>query len=134
MDCRQVWVDNWQMQCCGDPISVGSTISWTVMPPDHDYLTSVLGDAGAARVTDAEEHHGGDEGRESRTMAGTVRSIEAVVCRYAPGDRSDSGTLVPVAGSEIITPLTAADGWESEVDGSADDVRFVGYIVGVDTN
>jgi hypothetical protein len=120
------------MQCCGDPFSVGSTVSWTVMRPDREHLASVLGDDEAARVTDAEEHHGGDEGRESWEVTGTVRSIEAVVCRYAPHGGSDSRTLYPVAGTAIITTLSAADGWESDIDGPEDDLQFVGYVVGLD--
>ena len=25
-----VWVDAWQMQCCGDPFAVGSSVEWTL--------------------------------------------------------------------------------------------------------
>lgn len=102
------------------------------MRPDRDDLASVLGDDEAARVTDAEEHHGGDEGRESWEVTGTVRSIEAVVCRYAPQDGSDSRTLYPVAGTAIITSLAAADGWESDIYPPKDELHFVGFIVGLD--
>src|SRR4029453_11140919 len=120
------------MQCCGDPFSVGSAVSWTVMRPDRDYLASVLVDHEGGRVTDAEEHHGGDEGRESWELTGTVRSIEAVVCRYEPHDGSDSRTLYPVAGdSDHHLPLRGRR-WESDIYGPEDDLHFVGYVVGLD--
>lgn len=46
--------------------------------------------------------------------------------------RSDSRTLYPVAGTAIITSLSAADGWESDIYGPESDLHFVGYVVGLD--
>lgn len=35
-----VWVDAWQMQCCGDPFAVGSRVAWTLSEPDREWLAS----------------------------------------------------------------------------------------------
>lgn len=116
------------MQCCGDPFRVGSTVSWTAIRPDPDYLNAVLGEEQAARVTAAEEHHGGDDGRENWNVTGTVQSIHAVSCRFA---FEGSAAGYPVAGTVVVTSLTAADGWESDAVEPASDLRFVGYVVDV---
>ena len=110
------------MQCCGEPFSVGSPVSWTVVPPDRDYLASVLGEREAERVTDAEEHHGVDNGHPSSRATGVVQTIEAVACRFARSG-IDSRALHPVAGTAVVTSLTTADGWESD---AALETEFVG--------
>jgi hypothetical protein len=30
-----VWVDGWQMQCCGTPFAVGSQVAWTLGEADY---------------------------------------------------------------------------------------------------
>lgn len=27
---ERVFIDDWQMQCCGEPFTVGSTVTWTI--------------------------------------------------------------------------------------------------------
>lgn len=56
----RVWVEAWQIQCCGDAFEVGSKVEWTLCEQsDRDWLTSVLGDEFAREITYSEEHHGG---------------------------------------------------------------------------
>jgi hypothetical protein len=43
-----VWEEDWQMQCCGDPFSLGTSVTWTLDKADRDWLASVLGDDRAA--------------------------------------------------------------------------------------
>jgi Family of unknown function (DUF6578) len=68
--CRQtqfvtmtLWVDAWQMQCCGEPFRLGSPVAWTVREADPDWLEAVLGAGAAPGVNGAEEHHGGIQAR-----------------------------------------------------------------------
>jgi hypothetical protein len=123
---RIVWVDAWQIQCCGEPFAVGSTVTWELSRTvDRDFLGSVFGEAGAARITDCEEHHG--DALDADPLVGVVRSIERVSCSYAPED-DDSNVLSPVGGSAVLSAVQHADGWEPETD----DVRFVGYVVTLD--
>ncbi|RZU50087.1 hypothetical protein EV385_1850 [Krasilnikovia cinnamomea] len=123
-----VWVDGWQMQCCGEPFSVGSDVSWTLRwEPDWEWLSVLLGDQGAASMDAAEDHHE-DVPEGTPETVGTVRSITAVHCRYAPSGAPRE--LVPVPGSGVLTPLSKADGWTKD----RDELRFVGYLVRIATD
>jgi hypothetical protein len=117
-----LWVDDWQMQCCGEAFAIGSKVSWTVRDADHEWLTDVIGPDAAATIDAAEEHHGGDD---MQTVHGTVTSIAAVHCRYSPQRDGDTNVLHPVPRSATLTQLDAADGWMA----NHDDLRFTGYVV-----
>ena len=89
-----IWVDGWQMQCCGEPFRLGSQVAWTLRAADPDWLEAVLG---AQQIADAaEEHHGGVP-EDTMPTRGTVTHIAAVHCRYAPRPGSESRTIYPVA-------------------------------------
>ncbi|MFD0474010.1 DUF6578 domain-containing protein [Nonomuraea thailandensis] len=78
-----VWVDDWQMQCCGEPFHVGSTVSWTLTPADRDWLTQVLGEETAATIDWGEEHHS-DPSPGRRQVEARVTGIAAVHARMEP--------------------------------------------------
>ena len=117
------------MQCCGQPIEIGSHVQWRLEAPDRDFATAVLGDEVAGTVTHTEEHHG-DTSSFSPLTSGTVKSIRAVWCRYRPVRSAVGESLYPLAGSAQIVQRSAADGWEIE----DDDLRFVAYLVEVDAS
>lgn len=122
---RIVWVDDWQMQCCGHPFGIGGVVSWTLAPTiDRDFLSLVLG-PDAEAVTDAEEHH--SDSTTLSSIDGVVAGLEAVYCRYNGSSGSDRGP--PIARSAVRRRRDRVDGWEPD-DG---DLRFVGYLVEVDT-
>jgi hypothetical protein len=120
-----VWVDSWQMQCCGKPFHLGGEVAWTLQAPDLEWLQEMLGTGQAADA--AEEHHGGvpDDTEPTR---GTVTGIAAVHCRVAPEPGKESGTLYPVPGSGVLTDVDSADGWTADREG----YQFVGYLVQLD--
>lgn len=120
-----VWVDDWQMQCCGDPFSVGSRVSWKLGPPDLDWLATVLG---PVQVDRAEDHHDLFTADTPATEA-VVRAISAVHCAYAPKPGEDLPGLYPVRGSGVLTPVERADGREKD----QGDKRFSGYLVRLST-
>ncbi|MEU5211652.1 DUF6578 domain-containing protein [Streptomyces sp. NPDC020742] len=122
-----VWMDSWQMECCGDPFRVGSRVSWTLVEANGEWLAAVLGSAAAAGVDAAEEHHGGAPEKTSPT-SGTVTALSAVHCRYAPLPGAKSGPRHPVPGSSTFTPLSAAARWTAD----HGDLEFVGHLVGLD--
>lgn len=122
---KTVWVDDWQMQCCGKPFAVGTTLSWKLRDPDPGWLGSVLGPDRAITVDAAEEHHGAVAEDDSPSVTGTVSSIETVHCRYAPQAEGDPRSLYPVAGSAVIARVWSADGWTPD----KGELRFVGYVV-----
>lgn len=121
-----VWIDAWQIQCCGDPFEVGHTVAWTLSAqPDRDWLTSALDDQVAAAITHAEDHHGQlpDDLPPTR---GTVQTIRSAFGRYAAGPGTAAGaTVYPVPGSAVLRKSTGADGRERE----SPSLRFNGYVV-----
>jgi hypothetical protein len=119
-----VWVDNWQMQCCGEPFALGSHVAWTLGPADPDWLDAVLGAHEQQTVDAAEEHHGG-VAEDTLATTGMVTRIRAVHCRFAPRPGSDSRTLYPVRASGVLTDVESADGWTAD----RGDERFAGYLV-----
>jgi hypothetical protein len=106
-----VWVDDWQMQCCGEPFSVGSRVTWTLREPNTDWLRTVLGLP--VQVDAAEEHHGGVP-EDTPTTTGKVLSVAAVHCRYPP-----------VPDFTEYTNLSTTDRRPED----RGDLRFVGYLV-----
>jgi uncharacterized protein DUF6578 len=118
-----VWVDSWQMQCCGEPFQVGSQIAWTLRSADSGFLHGLLGPHAQPAADAAEDHHGGvPEG--TVPTSGTVTGIAAVHCRFAtaPGDQR---TLYPVPGSGSLTVVRSADGRTAD----RDDEKLMGYLV-----
>jgi hypothetical protein len=120
----RVWVEFWQMQCCGEPFRRGDRVAWTVRATDADWLEVMLGTRMQPGVDAVEDHHGGVPEGTAPTR-GTVTRIAAVHCRYAPRPGSDSRTSYPVPGSGVLTYLESADGWTA--DRGAE--RFAGYLV-----
>jgi len=119
-----IWVDAWQLQCCGEPFRVGSRVAWTLRDAGPDWLETVLGAEAARAVDAAEEHHGGVS-EETEPVTGTVTRISAVHCRYDPRPGDDPRALPVVRGSAALTDLKSADGWTAD----RGEERFAGYIV-----
>jgi hypothetical protein len=123
---RYVWIDSWQMQCCGDEFSVGSMVTWSATPvTDRSWFESFLEQDTAALITHHGEHHSDFVGMVE--VQGLVRSIRAVYCRYSVKDRVSH----PVARSATVERRESADGWEEEDEFGKGRV-FVGYLVKVD--
>jgi hypothetical protein len=120
-----VWIDAWQMQCCGDPISLGAPVRWAVMKPDTDWLSAVLGTASASVVDYAEERHSDQSAMEA--VEGIVRSIRTVHYRTAAQPATPT-VHYPVPGTAQTSEVSSADGWEQPVD----QLEFGGYLVDLD--
>jgi hypothetical protein len=97
-----VWVDGWQMQCCGTPFAVGSRVAWTLGEADRDWLETVLSTDVQQTVDMAEDHHGALPADARQTRATVIR-IRAVRCRYASRPGHDPRTLYPVSGSGVLS-------------------------------
>lgn len=110
----RVWIDKWQSDCCGEPISVGDRVTLAVRPPDA-WMDVVLGDDAA--TIDAMEHRHGDATEEVR---GRVEAIDAVAVRY--GATPDGHR--PVPGTTVRTPCRAVPSAAS-----VGVLRTVGYVV-----
>ncbi|HEY6497022.1 MAG TPA: DUF6578 domain-containing protein [Trebonia sp.] len=119
-----VWVDAWQMQCCGKPFAVGSHVAWTLTAADAEWLMPVLGPRRGVTVDAAEDHHGRVPDDTTETT-GTVTSISAVHYRSASQPGKVDRTSHPVPDSADLTAIEAADGWTPD----RGDLHFGGYLV-----
>jgi hypothetical protein len=119
-----IWIDSWQMQCCGEPFRLGSRVAWTLRAADPDWLAATLG-ADAQQAVDAAEEHHGAVPADTVPTRGTVRRIAAVHCRLAPESGSDAPAVGPVAGTGVLTGVGSADGWTED----RGDEHFIGYLV-----
>jgi uncharacterized protein DUF6578 len=106
-----VWMDHWQMDCCGVPFEVGSEVSWQLRPVTGLEWLDVV-QAGLVLTVDAvEDHHGG-----SAPTTATVLSIATLHCRFAPEPVADSGTMATVR---------AANKWIED----CGDRQFAGFLM-----
>ena len=121
-----IWVAGWQMQCCGEPFSVGDVVAWRLDDPDPDWLGAALEPEMARRVAYAEERHS-ESPDDLPLRHGSVIAIHAAFSEYAPIS-ADSTALYPVKGSAIVREVPRADGRDS-IESS---VIFNGYAVEVE--
>ena len=129
---RRVWVSAWEMQCCGEPFQLGSTVSWTVTAPSPNRTASVLPHQEDTAITDVEGHHFVREEWDGHELHGTVRAIQAVVGRFTRS-AAHQQLYEPVPASAILTSLSEADGEESKIPWHPhNELRFVGYLVDVE--
>ena len=119
----RVWLEAWQIQCCGTTFEVGSHVAWEAGLHQGDaFVRRVLGDELAASIDFVEDHHGQIDDRVELT--GEVMNITAAFCRYAP---SAEGGLVPVAGTTRTEVRFVVNREETVLDR----LMFLGYVVDV---
>ncbi|MFD5326075.1 DUF6578 domain-containing protein [Streptomyces sp. NPDC127092] len=118
-----VWVDDWQMQCCGESFSPGDVVSWTLVEVDPEDYADTVGDERAAGIDFREEHHGEEEGQAPTSLE--VVSIAEVHCHYDVPPGATEKVNYPVPGTTVLVPVEKADGWAKIRPG----VRFAGYLV-----
>lgn len=123
-----VWVDAWQMECCGDPFAVGDRVVWTVDRMVGDgWFASALGPDMAARLTHVEEHHA-DEHEDLPEVSGRVLSIIRAWGAYGPQCPGDQ-VHVPLPGSARFIDVDRSDGPERH---AFSDITFHGWVVELD--
>jgi hypothetical protein len=132
---ESVFVDGWQMHCCGTPFSLGSTVTWDVEKAvNNAWLADLLGETSRRQVT----YHQSDHGMTGASfrMVARVLAIEALTYHLEvdPDPKIDvpGRVLKAVSGSGRLTVLQAADGRESEPV-EPNKSSFAGYIVEIDT-
>ena len=124
-----VWVDSWQVQCCGEPFHRGSQVAWTLGPADTVWLEEILSPHARQPVDAAEEHHGGLP-EDAQATVGTVTGIAAVHCRFESSPGGGPPAFCAVRGSGVLTDIERADGWTLD----RGEERFVGYLVRLDVD
>ena len=76
---QRVWIDGWQMECCGAPFEVGSRVEWTCGTPDFEWLSDALDDETPRSMDAAEDHHGPVAHDDLGRLSGTVRTLNPAV-------------------------------------------------------
>jgi hypothetical protein len=116
MDACTIYYESWQLQCCGDPFSVGDKVEWTCMMPDN------YKNAHGIIIDFEEDHHG----FASHTISGTVTRIIAERSEFPKGKKE----VWYHKARTIQEEITHADGWERELnDDDTTERTFWGYIV-----
>ncbi|GGZ84598.1 hypothetical protein GCM10010344_59980 [Streptomyces bluensis] len=119
----KIWVDDWQIQCCGQSFAPGDVVSWNLLEVDPEDYAAVVGSEHAPAIDFREEHHGHEE--EQALTSLEVLAVAEVHCRYAVPPGSTADVLYPVPGTTVMVPASEADGWAE----AQPDVRFAGYLV-----
>ncbi|GAA4766981.1 hypothetical protein GCM10023329_11610 [Streptomyces sanyensis] len=118
-----IWVDDWQMQCCGENFKPGDVVSWMLLEVDPEDYADLVGAERANAIDFCEEHHGQDGGRAPTSVE--VVSIVEVHCRYGVAPGATDKVKYPVPGTTVLVPVEKADGWAKTRPG----VSFAGYLV-----
>lgn len=125
MDSLPVFVADWEMQCCGEPFSIGTEVVWrldflfedemsvpaeALLPPDSPVTAAASAGVADPGLTDglggvlAATWHSSDVGRSRAPVAGTVCRIRLVRQFIV---QEDNGRTVVRAGAQL-TELTAS--------------------------
>ncbi|MEU3008687.1 MULTISPECIES: DUF6578 domain-containing protein [unclassified Streptomyces] len=117
-----IWVDEWQMQCCGESFASGGLVSWSLIEADPEDYIDIVGEERATEIDFCEEHHGQEE--QGPTLL-EVLSIAEVHCRYAVPTGSVDKVHCTFPGTAVLLPVDWATGWVK----ARPDMRFAGYLV-----
>ena len=111
-----IFYESWQIQCCGDPFSVGNKVEWTCHMP-YEFKN-----AHGIPLDFEEDHHDS----ATHTIIGTVSKIIAERSEFPKGKREIWYNKALTIQEEILK----ADGWEKNYQGDDQtDRTFWGYIV-----
>lgn len=119
-----IWVDDWQIQCCGENFAPGDTVTWHLLEVAPEDYAARVGSDRAAEIDFREEHHGQGEEHAPPTRL-RVLTITEVHCRYEAPPGSASNVRHPVPGTTELVPVGKADGWAA----ARPHVEFTGYLV-----
>ncbi|MFJ8157098.1 DUF6578 domain-containing protein [Streptomyces sp. NPDC094468] len=117
-----IWVDDWQIQCCGDSFTPGDVVSWRLLEVDSEDYADVIGTDRAAAIDFHEEHHGYEDHASTLLQVLTVTEVH---CRYEVPPEGTTRVYQPVPGTTVLVPVEKAEGWAE----TQPDVQFVGYLV-----
>jgi hypothetical protein len=118
-----VWIDDWEMQCCGEPFSVGDSVDWPASPlSDRSWYAELGLEKAPTWIYSA---HSDDEGE----LRGTVEEIEAVFCRFRVVNRM----ATRIAGTGILEQRVHAINFEPSDDWGGPK-SWCGYLVRLNTD
>ena len=81
-----IWIDAWQLQCCGEPFLVGSPVTWTRYAPQPGDPRALPAVRGSAVLTDLKSAGGWTADRGEERFAGYIVQLAE---DRGDGDRGD---------------------------------------------
>jgi hypothetical protein len=118
-----VWIDDWEMQCCGEPFSVGDSVNWPASPLSDSTWYAVLG------LEKVPSWHYSAHVDDKGELRGRVEEIEAVFCRFQVINRE----ATRISGSGILERRARAVNSEPHDDWGGPK-SWIGYLVRVNTD
>ena len=128
-----VFIEDWQIQCCGDPFKIGDNIEWTVWKWKKGFEESLDG------VDFVYENHGSAQSEALFTLRATVSKIKARYYKeelcpdqetpdeqeelYPEQESPDERMFYRVYAKTV--DVTEADGRDKDID----NMRFGSYVV-----
>ena len=109
MDKCAVFIKNWQMQCCGNPFSVGDSVEWLAGKFDEPWTYHKDVEA----VDYFYEHHS-SEWEKLFKVIGRVTKITACYGILTP-DPNGPTEANHIRTPGIMQPVTKADGWDEDI-------------------
>jgi hypothetical protein len=118
-----VWIENWEMRCCGEPFSVGDSVDWSALPlSDRSWYAEFGLEKAPTWIYSA---HSDNESK----LRGTVEEIEAVFFRFRVVNRK----ATRIAGTGILEHRTHATTFEPH-DHWGGPKSWCGYLVRLNTD
>jgi hypothetical protein len=130
---RTIWVDAWQLVCCGDDFEVGKQVVWDVLPTEGSpgtFLFNILGSELASKISGSEDHHEEVDDEDLEVIVAVVRRIQHVSCHFDLNP--DSSAYVEVPGSAVLVELTSTRTGGSGKNEWDPAFHHVGYLVDLD--
>ena len=112
-----VWVDDWQMQCCGTPFAIGDRVDWIVVPWGFERPPV----AGLPPLDYYYEAHGGQDSPELR-IKGVVTKLKNV---YQVFERDTAKNIFKPVSGKLGECSGAATGWHPNLG----EEKFSAYLV-----
>jgi hypothetical protein len=119
MKSNTIWVDGWEMQCCGVPFKTGKCVKWTISKCKNDFLQI----GGIDFYYDAHS-----SGKEQYEISGIVSNIQIVYALYELSYYNGQKCYIP-ASYKLANYDGEAGGWEKDFD---DTYKFCAYLVQLD--
>ena len=111
-----IWIEDWQMQCCGTSFQIGDTVKWTILKWEFEKPIVDVGEIDFLYENHAESNDNLFE------IEGVVTQILAI--HYVYELNTKTRAHIPISG--ITVPVNEADGWNEDIN---DEMEFAAYCV-----
>ncbi|MCL1858970.1 MAG: hypothetical protein FWF92_07015 [Oscillospiraceae bacterium] len=115
-----VWVENWEMQCCGTPFKNGDCVKWEIAKCKDNF----------SKINEIKSDYYYDRHRTSAKLyeiSGIVSNIQIVYTSFRLEYDGKKKIYTPIS-DKLVNLDGKADGWHKNLD----EYKFCGYLVQLD--